>query len=84
MLKDSRRVTGFGGCNVVNGPYELYERQLRLRTNLLTTLKACPGPNPEQGFLAVLNQADNSTMRGDTRRLVGRRAPLAMFHAAYF
>ena len=86
MLKDSSRVTGFGGCNVLNGRYELKESQLRLRfTNMLTTLKACPGPNPELGFLQVLNQTDNYTRQGDTLRLnVGRRAPLAVFHAVYF
>lgn len=86
MLKDSSRVAGFGGCNALNGSYELHADQLRLRfTNLLTTLKACPGPNQEPGFLEVLNQADNYTLRGDTLRLnVGRRAPLAVFHAVYF
>lgn len=86
MLRDSSRVTGFGGCNVLNGRYELKKSQLRLRfTNMLTTLRACPGPNPEPGFLEVLNQADNYTLQGDTLRLnVGRRAPLAVFHAVYF
>lgn len=86
MLKDSSRVTGFGGCNVLNGHYELNASQLRLRfTNLLTTLKACPGPDTEPGFLEALNLADNYTLRGDTLLLnVGRRAPLAGFHAVYF
>ena len=85
MLKDSSRVVGFGGCNVLNGGYELQADRLRLRfTNLLTTLKACPDPNQEPAFLEVLNQADNYTMRGDTLMLnVGRRAPLAVFHAVY-
>ncbi|WP_223652959.1 META domain-containing protein [Hymenobacter psoromatis] len=86
MLKDSSRVAGFGGCNVLNGSYELRADQLRLRfTNLLTTLKACPGPNQETALLAVLNQADNYTLQGDTLLLnVGRRASLAVFHAVYF
>ncbi len=86
MLKDSSRVAGFGGCNVLNGSYELQAGQMRLRfTNLLTTLKACPGPSQEPAFLQVLNQTDNYTMRGDTLMLnVGRRAPLAVFHAVYF
>lgn len=86
MLRDSSRVTGFGGCNVLNGSYELNESQLRLRfANLLTTLKSCPGPDHERGFLDVLNQADNYTLRADTLLLnVGRRAPLAVFHAVYF
>ena len=86
MLRDSSRVTGFGGCNALNGGFELNEQQMRLRfTNLLTTLKACPGPDTERGFLDVLNQADNYTLRGDTLLLnVGRRAPLAVFHAVYF
>ena len=86
MLKDSSRVVGFGGCNVLNGRYELNESQRRLRfTNLLTTLRACPGPDTEPAFLQVLNQADNYTVQADTLRLnVGRRAPLAVFHAVYF
>lgn len=86
MLKDSSRVVGFGGCNGINGSYELREDQMRLRfSNLLTTLKACPGVNTESEFLQALNQADNYTLQGDTLSLnVGRRAPLAVFHAVYF
>ena len=86
LLKDSSRVTGFGGCNALNGAYELRADQQRLRfVNLLTTLKACPGPDNERAFLDVLNQADNYTLRGDTLMLnVGRRAPLAVFQAVYF
>ncbi|SDY04087.1 META domain-containing protein [Hymenobacter psychrophilus] len=85
MLTDSSRVVGYGGCNSLNGSYELNEQQMRLRfTNLLTTLRACPGPENERQFLDVLNQADNYTVRGDTLMLnVGRRAPLAVFHAVY-
>ena len=86
LLKDSSRVTGFGGCNALNGAYELREDQQRLRfVNLLTTLRACPGPDNERAFLDVLNQTDNYTLQGDTLRLnVGRRAPLAVFQAVYF
>ncbi|MDQ2793434.1 MAG: META domain-containing protein [Bacteroidota bacterium] len=86
MLRDSSRVTGFGGCNVLNGSYELNESQLRLRfVNMLTTMRACPGPDSERSFLEVLNQTNNYTLRGDTLLLnVGRRAPLAVFHAVYF
>ncbi|RFP63514.1 META domain-containing protein [Hymenobacter lapidiphilus] len=85
MLTDSSRVVGYGGCNSLNGSYELNEQQMRLRfANLLTTLRACPGPENERGFLDVLNQADNYTLQGDTLMLnVGRRAPLAVFHAVY-
>lgn len=85
ILTDSSRVVGYGGCNSLNGSYELNEAQMRLRfTNLLTTLRACPGPENERNFLDVLNQADNYTLQGDTLMLnVGRRAPLAVFHAVY-
>ena len=69
MLRDSSRVTGFGGCNMLNGSYELNEGQLRLRfTNGLSTMRACPGRDKERGFLDVLNQADNYTLRADTLR----------------
>ncbi|WP_019948052.1 META domain-containing protein [Hymenobacter aerophilus] len=83
MLTDSTRVVGFGGCNSLNGSYELNQEQMRLRfTNVLTTLRACPGTDYERGFLDVLNQTDNYTMRGDMLMLnVGRRAPLAVFRA---
>ena len=86
MLLDGSRVAGFGGCNLLDGSYELNENQLRLRfVNVLTTMRACPGLDQERGFLDVLNQANNYTLRGDTLMLnVGRRAPLAVFHAVYF
>ena len=86
QLRDSSRVTGFGGCNGLSGRYELNEHQLRLRfVNVLTTMRVCPGPDTERHLLNALNQADNYTLRGDTLRLnVGRRAPLAVFYAVYF
>lgn len=85
MLRDSSQVRGFGGCNTLNGSYELQAGNRLRFVNLLTTLKACPDMEGEGGFLEVLNLADNYTLTGDTLRLnVGRRAPLAVFHAVYF
>lgn len=84
-MLNGRRVVGYGGCNKLNGFYELNEQQLRLRfTNLLTTLRACPGSGNGRGFLQVLNQADNYTLQGDALMLnMGRRAPLAVVCAVY-
>ncbi len=87
MLKaDSNRVTGFAGCNNFTGTYTL-ETGCRIRfSQMATTMKACPDVDVNEGeFLKVFELADNYTLNADTLSLnVGRRAPLAVFHAVYF
>jgi heat shock protein HslJ len=85
MLRDSSRVTGFGGCNFLNGAYTLQPGNRLRFSNLLGTLRYCQGVEQEGPFLAVLTQTDHYTLTGDTLTLnVGRRAPLAVFHAVDF
>jgi len=84
-LKNDGRVTGFSGCNGINGEYNL-EKGNRIRfKNMAATLKACPDMDlDEQAVLDVFNTADNYTINGDILHLnIGRRAPLAVFEAVY-
>ncbi len=86
LKTNENRVTGFAGCNTLNGEYTL-EPGNRIRfSNLAVTLRACPDIDVnESEFLEVFNLADNYTINGDTLSLnVGRRAPLAVFEAVYF
>lgn len=85
MLRDSSRVTGFGGCNGIGGTYTLQAGQRIRFSNMLGTLRFCQGVESEAPFLEVFNLTDNYSLSGDTLTLnVGRRAPLAVFHAVYF
>ncbi|MFC4689916.1 META domain-containing protein [Dokdonia genika] len=86
MLKNDGRVTGFAGCNTINGAYSLQDGNRIRFTNMATTLKACPDVDVnESEFLNVFNTADNYTIVDDVLSLnVGRRAPLAVFEAVYF
>lgn len=87
MLKIAdNRITGFSGCNMFNGTYDL-ENGNRIRfSQIAMTMKACPDVDfNETEFLKVFELADNYTVNGDTLMLnVGRRAPLAVFEAVYF
>ena len=78
------KVSGNGGCNVINGTYTLSEGNRIRFSKMATTMMYCPGVEREGEFLQVFELADNYTLYGDTLTLnVGRRAPLAVFHAVY-
>ena len=87
MLKVAdNRITGFSGCNTINGSYSV-ENGNRIRfSQIAMTMRACPDVDlNEAEFLKVFELADNYTVTGDTLMLnVGRRAPLAVFEAVYF
>lgn len=86
LSTDDNRINGFAGCNTFTGNYKL-EKGWRIHfSQMATTMKACPDVNVnESEFLKVFELADNYTIVGDTLSLnVGRRAPLAVFHAVYF
>ena len=78
-------VTGFAGCNIMQGVYVLEEGNRIRFTNMATTLKACPDVDfNEAEFLKIFEIADNYIIDGDVLSLnVGRRAPLAVFEAIY-
>src|SRR5690606_5081087 len=86
LQSQENRVTGFAGCNTVNGEYTLEEGNRIRFTGMITTLKACPDVDfNESAFLKVFEIADNYTIVDDVLSLnVGRRAPLAVFEAVYF
>ncbi|SFG87282.1 META domain-containing protein [Pontibacter chinhatensis] len=78
------KVSGNGGCNVINGTYTLSEGNRIRFSKMATTMMYCPGVEREGEFLEVFELTDNYTLHGDTLTLnLGRRAPLAVFHAVY-
>ncbi|HUH28905.1 META domain-containing protein [Gelidibacter sp.] len=86
LQSQGNRVTGFAGCNTVNGEFTLEEGNRIRFKGMMTTLKACPDVDVnESEFLKVFEIADNYTIVDDVLSLnVGRRAPLAVFEAVYF
>lgn len=80
--KDNR-LTGFAGCNVINGEYTL-EKGNRIKfSKMATTRMFCPNTN-EPILLKALNTVDNYTIKDDILSLnVGKRAALAVFEAVY-
>jgi heat shock protein HslJ len=84
LRSEGNKVTGHGGCNVINGTYTLTEGNRIRFSKMATTMMYCPGAEEERAFLKVFELADNYTLQGDTLMLnIGRRAPLAVFHAVY-
>ena len=86
LKKEDARITGFAGCNTINGGYDLEEGNRIRFTQVAVTMMACPDEEVnEADVLKVFNLTDNYTINGDTLSLnVGRRAPLAIFEAVYF
>ncbi len=84
LKTDSSRVTGSTGCNYINGEYTLEEGNRIRFSNFAATMRSCAEVPNEHEFLEVFELTDNYTINGDTLMLnVGRRAPLAVFHAVY-
>lgn len=86
LKSQDNSVTGFTGCNSINGEYILEEGNRIRFHNMATTLKMCPDVDVnESEFLKIFEIADNYTIVDDVLSLnVGRRAPLAVFEAVYF
>ncbi|WP_194852292.1 META domain-containing protein [Nonlabens antarcticus] len=76
-----KSVSGFSGCNLMNGTYETMDGNRVKFSPMASTMMACPeGVVNESEFLNVFALADNYTINGDMLSLnVGRRAPLAVF-----
>lgn len=84
LKQQDNRITGFAGCNTINGGYELKEGNRIKFKGLITTLMACADMKTEQEFLKILPQADNYSLNGDKLSLnKARMAPLARFEAVY-
>ncbi len=84
LKMEENRVIGNTGCNSLFGTYELRRGNRISFSQLGATRMACPGMELEQQLFAVLELADNYTVRNDTLFLnKARRAPLARFEAVY-
>lgn len=84
LKKQDTRITGFAGCNRINGGYELKEGSRIKFTGLISTLMACADMKTEQELLKLLPQVDNYSLNGDKLTLnKARMAPLARFEAIY-
>lgn len=72
------KVTGFAGCNRLNGSFAI-EPGNRIRlNNIATTRMSCPDLKMESEVLEMLRTVDNYTIvDGKLMLNVGRRAPLA-------
>lgn len=86
LQKDGQTVSGFTGCNFLNGTFNLEDGNRVRFLQMATTMKSCPDVDiNEQEFLQVFELADNYTIHNDFLSLnVGRRAPLAVFEAVFF
>ncbi|SIT74532.1 META domain-containing protein [Pontibacter indicus] len=84
LQTEGNKVRGNGGCNAFNGTYTLSEGNRIRFSGMAMTRMYCAGVEKENEFMKVFELADNYTLNGDTLMLnVGRRAPLAVFHAVY-
>ncbi len=86
LKNNTNQVTGFAGCNTINGEFTIEKNGVISFKNMATTLKACPDLDfNESEFLKVFELANNYTISDDILSLnVGKRAPLAVFEAVYF
>ena len=84
LKSNDNTIAGFAGCNNFHGTFALEDGNRIKFGTIATTMKACNGITIEHDYLQVFNTADNYTIVDDVLSLnVGRRAPLAVFEAAY-
>ncbi|MCG1034929.1 META domain-containing protein [Polaribacter sargassicola] len=78
-----QRITGFAGCNTINGEYILGDDNIIAFKKMISTQIFCSNSD-ESEFLKALNSVDNYTIKGDVLSLsAGKNAPLAVFEAVY-
>ena len=75
---DGNELTGFTGCNRLNGRYSLSNGSLQL-TNLATTRAMCPIIEQENQMMAVLEKADSYEIAGDVLTLFHQKTAVATF-----
>ena len=66
LKNDSLRVTGSGGCNVLNGTYELGDENRISFSKMATTMMSCPDMDTEQQFLEAFEKVEFYRVKGDT------------------
>jgi len=84
LKAENQRLKGTGGCNSLNGSYELKENGRISFSRIATTRMACQDMETEIALLKVLETEDSYSVKNDTLILNrGRMAPLARFEAVY-
>ena len=68
ILKDDKKITGYSGCNIFNGSYELVENTTLKVSPLMSTMMACEGVTYEQDYMKVFG--DSVTISFDDDKLV--------------
>ena len=79
---NNNKITGFAGCNTINGNYTVKNGTQISFTQVASTRMMCAPyeMNVEKEVMEVLKTADNFTLsNGQLMLNVGRRAPLAVF-----
>jgi heat shock protein HslJ len=69
LQPDTRRVTGSGGCNSLNGSYELDGNHLTFSKVVTTMMMCMDGMDTEQNFLAALSKTKNWSITGQELKL---------------
>ena len=83
LKKADSRVTGSGGCNLINGTYELKGRSRIAFSQMLSTKMACPGMDTETRFLQALAETDRYVIIGETLTLYDDGKVVAVLQAVY-
>ena len=86
LKNEDRRVNGNGGCNTLNGAYEISEGNRIKFSQMASTMMACLNMEIEDGLKRALEMADNYTVSADGKYLSlnkARMAPLARFEVVY-
>ena len=86
MKKEDNRTTGFAGCNLFTGAYEIGPMNKIQFSKTVSTMMACLNMEIESEFLRVLEMCDNYLTSADGNFLSlnkARMAPLARFEVVY-
>ena len=82
LKNEGQRVNGNGGCNTLNGTYEITPGNRIKFSQMATTMMACLNMEIEEGLKKALEMADNYSLSEDGKFLSlnrARMAPLARF-----
>ena len=82
LKNENQRVNGNGGCNTLNGTYEITPGNRIKFSQMATTMMACLNMEIEEGLKKALEMADNYSLSEDGKFLSlnrARMAPLARF-----
>ena len=87
ILRDEdNRVNGNGGCNTLNGSFEISKGNRIKFSQIASTMMACLNMEIEEGLKKALEMADNYSLSADGKYLSlnrARMAPLARFEVVY-